>query len=164
MGPISFFLDFAQRWLGSLPLLILTFLAALMVVLVITALWEFRAFLTRGGLTRELRGTRLGALSLLAGQEAPQLFCCWLILLGVFVVDATFTLLRRLVRGEKVYQAHRSDAYQHAAVDHGSHVRVSFAVAVINILWQLEGKLPKRKRLWLPHITFSRKFQLGFPS
>ncbi len=56
MGPISFFLDFAQRWLGSLPLLILTFLAALMVVLVITALWEFRTFLTRGGLTRELRG------------------------------------------------------------------------------------------------------------
>jgi hypothetical protein len=61
MSLISFCVDFAQRWLGSLPRLMLTLLAALMVVLVITALWEFRSFLTRGGLTRELRGTRLGA-------------------------------------------------------------------------------------------------------
>jgi len=61
MSLFSFLLDFAQRWLGSLPRLMLAFLAALMVVLVITAIWEFRTFLTRGGLSRELRGTRLGA-------------------------------------------------------------------------------------------------------
>ena len=33
-------------------------------------------------------------------------------MLGVFIVDATLTLLRRLIRGEKVYEAHRSHAYQ----------------------------------------------------
>ncbi len=82
-------------------------------------------------------GLMLGALSLLATKAAPELFCCWLILLGVFVVDATFTLLRRIFRREKFYQAHRSHAYQHAAICHASHVKVSLAVAGINLIWLL---------------------------
>ena len=60
----------------------------------------------------------------------------WLILLGVFIVDATVTLLRRMARGERWYQAHRSHAYQHAARAHG-HGRVALAVAAINLLWLL---------------------------
>ena len=61
----------------------------------------------------------------------------WLILLGVFVVDATFTLLRRLLRGEKVYEAHRSHAYQYASRVYGRHLPVTVAVALINVLWLL---------------------------
>src|SRR3990167_9256944 len=59
-------------------------------------------------------GITLGLLSLQAAWVAPQLLWSWLILLGVFIVDATFTLLRRLLRGDKVYEAHRSHAYQYA--------------------------------------------------
>ncbi|MBA4287968.1 MAG: glycosyl transferase, partial [Pseudomonas sp.] len=39
-------------------------------------------------------GITLGVLSLQAAWFAPQLLWSWLILLGVFIVDATFTLLR----------------------------------------------------------------------
>jgi len=80
-------------------------------------------------------GIVLGLLALLAGWVNPLLFWGWLILLGVFVVDATFTLGRRLLRGEKVYEAHRSHAYQYASRRHASHRRVTLAVAAINLGW-----------------------------
>jgi len=82
-------------------------------------------------------GIVLGLLALQAGWINPLLFWGWLILLGVFVVDATFTLTRRLVRGERVYEAHRSHAYQYASRQHGSHLPVSLSVAAINLLWLL---------------------------
>ncbi|MCL4185187.1 MAG: glycosyltransferase family 4 protein [Burkholderiaceae bacterium] len=82
-------------------------------------------------------GIVLGALSLYAGAFAPALYWSWLILLGVFVTDATVTLLRRLLRGERVYEAHRSHAYQHAARRFGSHLPVTLAVGAINVCWLL---------------------------
>ncbi|MGE7991607.1 MraY family glycosyltransferase [Pseudomonas sp. NPDC089554] len=82
-------------------------------------------------------GITLGVLSLLAAWHSSSLFWGWLILLGVFVVDATFTLVRRLVRGEKVYEAHRSHAYQFASRQYGRHLPVTLAVSVINLLWLL---------------------------
>lgn len=82
-------------------------------------------------------GIALGVLSIQAAWASPLLFWAWLILLGSFVVDATLTLLRRLLRGEKVYQAHRSHAYQFASRHCGSHLPVTLAVAAINIGWLL---------------------------
>jgi Fuc2NAc and GlcNAc transferase len=80
-------------------------------------------------------GMMLGALSLQAAWTAPELLWSWLILLGVFVVDATVTLARRLSRGERIYEAHRSHAYQHAARRAGRHLPVTLATAGINVLW-----------------------------
>lgn len=82
-------------------------------------------------------GLMLGALSLVSGSIDPELFWAWLILLGVFVVDATFTLLRRLLRGDRVYEAHRSHAYQYASRHFGRHLPVTLAVGTINLLWLL---------------------------
>lgn len=82
-------------------------------------------------------GIALGVLSLQAAWVEAQLLWSWLILLGVFVVDATFTLLRRLLRGDKVYEAHRSHAYQYASRRFGSHLPVTLAVGLINLLWLL---------------------------
>ena len=70
-----------------------------------------------------------------AGVVAPSHLWSWFILLGVFVTDATVTLLRRLFRGERVYEAHRSHAYQNASRHLGRHLPVTLAVAVINVLW-----------------------------
>lgn len=61
----------------------------------------------------------------------------WLILLGVFVVDATVTLVRRFLKGERWYEAHRSHAYQHASRKWNSHRKVSLAVLGINLVWLL---------------------------
>ncbi|MNJ17999.1 putative undecaprenyl-phosphate N-acetylglucosaminyl 1-phosphate transferase [compost metagenome] len=82
-------------------------------------------------------GIMLGALSLQAAWTSSQLFWCWLILLGVFIVDATFTLLRRLSRGDKVYEAHRSHAYQFASRQYGKHLPVTLVVAALNVFWLL---------------------------
>lgn len=82
-------------------------------------------------------GITLGVLSLQAGWVSSQLLWAWLIMLGIFIVDATFTLIRRLIRGDKVYEAHRSHAYQFASRCFGNHRPVTLAVLVINTVWLL---------------------------
>lgn len=82
-------------------------------------------------------GVTLAALSLQGGWSSSAYFWAWLILLGVFVVDATVTLVRRLIRGEKVYEAHRSHGYQFASRQYGRHLPVTLAIGLINILWLL---------------------------
>ncbi|MGY2142137.1 MraY family glycosyltransferase [Pseudomonas azotoformans] len=80
-------------------------------------------------------GVILAILSIQAAWTSPQLFWSWIILLGVFIVDATFTLLRRLLTGQKVYEAHRTHAYQYASRMFGSHSSVTLSVLCINLLW-----------------------------
>lgn len=82
-------------------------------------------------------GIVIGVLSLQAAWISSQLLWAWLILLGVFIVDATVTLIRRLVRGDKIYEAHRSHAYQFASRRYGKHLAVTSAVGVINLFWLL---------------------------
>lgn len=82
-------------------------------------------------------GIALGVLSLQAAWVSSDLFWAWVILLGVFIVDATFTLIRRLLRGDKVYEAHRSHAYQFASRRFGKHLPVTLAVGAINLFWLL---------------------------
>ncbi|QXH71587.1 glycosyltransferase family 4 protein [Pseudomonas atacamensis] len=80
-------------------------------------------------------GIILASMALQAASIEPQLLWSWLILMGVFVVDATYTMLRRLIRGEKIYEAHRSHAYQYASRQHSSHKKVTLSVVLINIVW-----------------------------
>ena len=82
-------------------------------------------------------GIMLGCLSLQGAWISSQFLWVWLILLGVFIVDATVTLIRRLIRGDKVYEAHRSHAYQFASRRVGKHLPVTSAVGVINLCWLL---------------------------
>jgi len=55
----------------------------------------------------------------------------------VFFVDATVTLLRRLLRGERVHEAHRGHAYQWLARRWQSHAKVTGTVLTVNVLWLL---------------------------
>lgn len=55
-----------------------------------------------------------------------------LILPLYYLADATITLLRRGLRGEKVWQAHREHFYQRAVQSGRSHAAVSLGVAVCN--------------------------------
>jgi Fuc2NAc and GlcNAc transferase len=80
-------------------------------------------------------GFLLGATAILTVGDGGITLWSWAILLGVFVVDATVTLLRRMLHGERWYEAHRTHAYQHAAMRWGSHRRVTVAVLIINVLW-----------------------------
>ncbi|MCU1772390.1 MraY family glycosyltransferase [Pseudomonas sp. 13B_3.2_Bac1] len=82
-------------------------------------------------------GITLGLLSLQAAWVNPALLWGWLILLGVFIVDATCTLVVRLVRGDKVYEAHRNHAYQYASRQFGGHLPITLSVTGINLIWLL---------------------------
>jgi Fuc2NAc and GlcNAc transferase len=80
-------------------------------------------------------GFNLAVLALYTVHTGALTVWSWLILLGVFIVDATVTLLRRIVRGERWYVAHRNHAYQHAAIRWRSHRRVTLTVLAINLAW-----------------------------
>lgn len=82
-------------------------------------------------------GGTLGVLSLWSTQQAAQLFWCWCILLGCFMVDATTTLVRRIAFGERFYDAHRNHAYQYASRLYSSHKLITASVGTINLLWLL---------------------------
>ncbi|TAK64093.1 glycosyltransferase family 4 protein [Methylobacter sp.] len=82
-------------------------------------------------------GIMLALLSVQAAWVEPRLLWVWLILLGAFIVDATVTLCRRVVRGEKFYEAHCSHAYQCASRVSGAHRIVTLAVGAINVFWLL---------------------------
>ena len=58
----------------------------------------------------------------------------WLLLLGVFIIDATITLFKRLARGEKLSQPHRTHVYQLAVQAGYSHKQVTLVVLFINIM------------------------------
>jgi len=75
----------------------------------------------------------LFAVLALASEDAGAVpLLLWVVLLGVFVLDATVTLVRRLMRGERVYEAHRSHAYQRAVQAGHPHARVSGTVLGLN--------------------------------
>ena len=82
-------------------------------------------------------GFVLGILAVDAAAWGVVPLASSVILLGVFLVDATVTLFRRWLRGERVSEAHRSHAYQHAARRSGGHRPVVLAMIAINVLWLL---------------------------
>jgi Fuc2NAc and GlcNAc transferase len=61
----------------------------------------------------------------------------WLILGALFVADATITLVRRLLRREALFKAHRLHAYQHLSRRWGNHRPVTLLFAAVNVVWLL---------------------------
>jgi Fuc2NAc and GlcNAc transferase len=82
-------------------------------------------------------GIVIGGLSLIAANQKPDLLWVWIVLLAVFVCDATVTLIRRLLRKQKPHVAHRSHAYQHLAIRLNSHAKVAILVLAVNTVWLL---------------------------
>ncbi|MCC7005415.1 MAG: glycosyltransferase family 4 protein [Ottowia sp.] len=68
-------------------------------------------------------------------QERWLTYPVWLILGAVFIVDATITLLRRMIRGERWFEAHRSHIYQQLARRLRAHRPVTVLTIIINVMW-----------------------------
>jgi Fuc2NAc and GlcNAc transferase len=101
-------------------------------------LWNFPpAKIFMGDAGSGFLGLMVALLSLWCGQTSPHLFWAWFTLIGCFMVDATTTLIRRVIRGEKFSEAHRCHAYQYASRKHGSHKKVTLACGAINLFWLL---------------------------
>lgn len=80
-------------------------------------------------------GITIGLTVLLITRENSTLFLSEIILLGIFIVDATITLIRRVGRKQKPFEAHSSHCYQIVARHFQSHARTTTAVLAINLLW-----------------------------
>lgn len=98
-------------------------------------------------------GFMLGLLAIMTSATEVINLWSWLILLALFITDATFTLIRRVLKGEVWYEAHSSHAYQHYArrlihtfqqqgIEHRdartqSHRRVNLILTLVNLFWLL---------------------------
>jgi Fuc2NAc and GlcNAc transferase len=79
-------------------------------------------------------GVACGALLLADIVREPAHLWVWLILLGTFLADSMVTLLRRVAARKRVWEAHRSHAYQHVSRGWG-HGRTTKAYLMVNLLW-----------------------------
>lgn len=79
-------------------------------------------------------GFVIGVLALANGSRSPAALWTWLIVAGVFVVDSTVTLIRRMLRGERLSVAHRTHAYQILAKK-GGHAAITLSVIALDVMW-----------------------------
>jgi Fuc2NAc and GlcNAc transferase len=76
------------------------------------------------------------------------------ILGGVFLVDASITLLRRMFRGDRWFEPHRTHAYQVLARRLGRHKPVTLLAMAVNLFWLLPwayatNRFPSNSRVYM---------------
>lgn len=75
------------------------------------------------------------ALALHMVREGWLTYLAWLVLGSVFITDTSVTLLRRMLTGERWFEAHRSHAFQRLSRRWNSHRRVTLLAIAFNLLW-----------------------------
>jgi Fuc2NAc and GlcNAc transferase len=98
-------------------------------------LWNWQpARIFMGDVGSGALGCVLGIMAVASENRGSAPLVLWVLLGGVFVVDATVTLLRRMLRGDAWLEPHRLHAYQRLVQSGWSHARTSIATAVINLI------------------------------
>ena len=82
-------------------------------------------------------GYCIAAILLLTVASGEMSAWTWICMLSYFVGDTTTTTVSRMFLVKQWYGVHRSHAYQNLARIHKSHGKVTYGVAVYNILWAL---------------------------
>ena len=133
--------------LGAALLVLMKGQAALAVLLLTIAgsslgflRWNWpRARIFMGDVGSGFLGYAFGVMILASLQAGAVSLVIWSLLLGIFICDSTFTLVRRLLGGERVFSAHRSHAYQRLVQLGWTHRKVLFAFLGMNVLvlWPL---------------------------
>jgi glycosyltransferase WbpL len=80
-------------------------------------------------------GFLLGGLALLGEVSGALPATVWLVLLAGFLVDASWTLVRRMLRGDDFTRPHREHLYQRLSRHWGSHLAVDLALIALLGLW-----------------------------
>jgi Fuc2NAc and GlcNAc transferase len=91
-------------------------------------------------------GFILGVLGLAGVAAGAVTVPGWTLLMGVFVFDATVTLVRRMLRGERLDAAHRRHAYQRAVQSGWSHGTVAAGAMVLASLLGTGAVVATRRR------------------
>jgi len=97
--------------------------------------WNFgKAKIFMGDVGSTLLGYNVAVFTLYYANQEPSNFWIWIILFGVFWVDATFTLLNRLRKKEKLSQAHKEHVYQRLTQVGWSHTQVVVLAMFMNFV------------------------------
>jgi Fuc2NAc and GlcNAc transferase len=80
---------------------------------------------------------------------------------GVFMADATITLFRRFVRGERPMEAHCDHAYQRLARAWGSHRPVTLAAAALTLVLSIMALVATHRPALVLPILFGAAAVLG---
>jgi len=119
---------------GSCFFLLLLFASSVFGFLVLN--WS-PARIFMGDVCSGFLGFFFAIIALFTVQSTKMTLSAWMILLGVFVADSTVTLLVRVSRGKRFYEAHCSHAYQILSRHLRSHKKVTIGVLAVNVLWLL---------------------------
>lgn len=94
-------------------------------------------------------GFAAGVLGLTGWQHGS--WPCWfpMLVFSPFIVDASITLFKRLLRGEKVWQAHRSHYYQRLILMGWAHRKTALAEYILMLAVSCCALLMLNKPAWL---------------
>ena len=97
-------------------------------------------------------GFVFGTLCIASEARGALPLVAWLIILGVFVFDATATLLRRVARGDPLAEAHRLHAYQRLETSGVTHAQISTLTIITSLALGSLAWLGIERPLLLPAI------------
>lgn len=80
-------------------------------------------------------GTIFVLLMVLVAATSQALFWACILMMSVFILDASWTLTVRLLTGQKIWTAHKLHAYQILSRRWHSHSKVSLLVCCFNLVW-----------------------------
>jgi len=101
--------------------------------------WNYgNAKIFMGDVGSTLLGYNVAIFTLYYANQDVNNFWIWMILFGLFLFDATFTLLRRKLNHEQLSQAHKKHAYQRLTQAGWSHTKVvNYSLGVNALLFCL---------------------------
>lgn len=96
--------------------------------------WNWhKAKIFMGDVGSTLLGYNIAIITIYYANSEPNNLWIWITLYGLFWFDATFTLIRRKLNGEKLSQAHKKHAYQRLTQASWSHSKVTIYALGLNI-------------------------------
>jgi len=97
--------------------------------------WNFNnAKIFMGDVGSTLLGYNVAIFTLYYANQEPTNLWIWIILFGLFWFDATLTLIRRKLNGEKISEAHKKHGYQRLNQSGWSHFKVTNYSIGLNIV------------------------------
>ena len=102
-------------------------------------------------------GFCFGVLAMISYLVSQVPITIWIILLAIFIFDASYTLIMRIIMKEKWYKAHKMHAYQRLVYLGMSHKKLVSIVSTINILllWPLAWFVYKNREMALYILFFT---------
>jgi Fuc2NAc and GlcNAc transferase len=87
-----------------------------------------------GDVGSTLLGYNIAIFTIYYANQEPSNLWIWIILFGLFWFDATLTLIRRKLNGEKLSLAHKKHAYQRLTQAGWSHFQVTNYAIIVNLI------------------------------